>query len=482
MEENRPGIGPEDQATSEFRRKRRFGELLDRLFRRPEQEAAERRDDDEEEDDEEDVFGIRKRSKEKSGKQERSGRLQRLFSRLSGGLLFPQVEQVKEPEKNPAPGQTPEASAVASEYEMPANPGNVLPEPVTYPEHTTAAETDVDRPDEAATAAATPDEGLPRPTGERSRTSEVPPDEAILPPVEEIARRDNEASGERWTGSDSDGGVVYERPRGTGYAAAPRPERIEKERVIERRGGGAFLAFAGAELLSRGRDRKLRKADAETRRELEDVKAKLESEKKMAHDLQERSRQERERLASKRAGEEVQENRTQNPFFAAETARPTRQNAEAPVEAATVRKIAAEPRPLRREEAMAPSKEILPPVPDAVERRAEPATVLKEVEQAAEKNLPLEHYYELRHEVKDATEGNAAAAGAGASMAPLSSVMRRRIAQDAVLARAAASTAPASKDEPGFFDNAAYRQAMKNGFWGAVGLLVLFGILYLLQS
>jgi hypothetical protein len=118
-------------------------------------------------------------------------------------------------------------------------------------------------------------------------------------------------------------------------------------------------------------------------------------------------------------------------------------------------------------------RELVNPKPDATK----PEEVLKRVEIAAKENVPIEQIYERRHEIKDESNKQAAAA-----RAVIRGTAERLQDSSRRLARSIESTKDAIKD----LANAAkpdqltrdnpelYSQSMKAGFWAAVAILVLF--------
>lgn len=139
-----------------------------------------------------------------------------------------------------------------------------------------------------------------------------------------------------------------------------------------------------------------------------------------------------------------------------------------------------QPRPIiERVSANEAEKKEAPPIPPPLERmivpKVKPEAVLHKIEEAAEKNVPLEDYYERRHEVKDTPTQSTAAILQGMGLSAI----------------APQPTQPARQAVPPIYDYGVspksqlpaahpqmYRQAAKSGFWGAMAILILAAIAY----
>lgn len=111
-----------------------------------------------------------------------------------------------------------------------------------------------------------------------------------------------------------------------------------------------------------------------------------------------------------------------------------------------------------------------------------PQEELKKSPQTAKEEIPVELYLERRHEIKDEAAQPHGAAPVGSILANMNSADTsvftaavRQIARQN--ARRTVSAPPSPTDIP-----ATYKQAMKNGFWGAVTIIVFIGIALLLHN
>jgi len=110
-----------------------------------------------------------------------------------------------------------------------------------------------------------------------------------------------------------------------------------------------------------------------------------------------------------------------------------------------------------------------------------PATIQQTVEQAAEQNIAIENIYEHRHEVKDektqphfSGRSYNGQQGTGHPQPPLPQHLKAP-SLDAAL--------PQKEQVAALYDSnqaTLYKKAMKNGFWAAIALLTLVGLLWLL--
>lgn len=211
---------------------------------------------------------------------------------------------------------------------------------------------------------------------------------------------------------------------GGGYASpdflqAPRPSTVER-RIDSHKGAAA--AFIIADQLSRHRDRKLRREDRAIRRDLGRLDERVKStqqQKQQVEELQRRVREQAEKLREARmpAPEKVfQKQEVKQPAgtFAASERKPMSPYS-------TTEQIARREPPAakpafeaRHEPLIARAEKYVPPSYD----RLKPEEVLKKVEVAAEKNLPVEIVYERRHEVKDEPAQLAGQRAGGLSFSP----------------------------------------------------------------
>jgi hypothetical protein len=105
-----------------------------------------------------------------------------------------------------------------------------------------------------------------------------------------------------------------------------------------------------------------------------------------------------------------------------------------------------------------------------IEALKHPAAVLEKVEQAAEKQMPLEAAYERRHETKD-QQPTGTGGSSGGRATSLAQALRERVARSEAAAVAAeyANTAPGTPE--------LYKQAVKSGVTGGAVILIFIAIL-----
>lgn len=107
----------------------------------------------------------------------------------------------------------------------------------------------------------------------------------------------------------------------------------------------------------------------------------------------------------------------------------------------------------------------------------QPQKILEQVADAAEHNLAVERVFERSHEVKDDRSVPGVAASVGAVMAAQASALPQRpVEQTPTLVSREDGLLPFVDDQAA---SAAYRRAMKTGFWSAVMIIILGLIAYL---
>ncbi len=112
---------------------------------------------------------------------------------------------------------------------------------------------------------------------------------------------------------------------------------------------------------------------------------------------------------------------------------------------------------------------------------ARPEVILDRVEKAAERDLPIEKLYEQQHEAKEASPGasrSSFASGATGLPDRGSSFVYSSRSKDLDHFAGSRSTSPPTVRSDVGTDM--YRQAMKSGFWTAIGLMLLLGVLVLI--
>ncbi len=284
--------------------------------------------------------------------------------------------------------------------------------------------------------------------------------ERPVPDLSEIAKDDVEPAKERF--------VSYEQK-----LEPDRRAEKEKEVVIERGGGGgaALLGFVAAETLSRSRDAKIRKEAKALKKQVDQLEKNQVQQTVELNEVRDKNRQQIEALRERRneAGSENEvvidhEKRT----------------APSPEQLAPKREAVAYEQVPRRPEQTLPSKSRVerhePLVRTHIEtpREAAPehkddALILEQAEKAAERDIPLESYYERRHEAKDVPttpSHSGAATGVGTSTSSDDIQLTTSVLPDPVKAPAIKSPKPVPD---------LYAQAAKQGVY--VGLLMIVAFL-----
>lgn len=111
--------------------------------------------------------------------------------------------------------------------------------------------------------------------------------------------------------------------------------------------------------------------------------------------------------------------------------------------------------------------------------RVRPEVVQKKVEAAAEKNVPIEAYYERRHEVKDNQLGGQGR-GASGNVAAVGSLLHSRSQHDDKLAAAMQQAMRTTDHSLHPMQYGTYRKAVARGAVGAGLVLALLGLMLLL--
>ena len=247
---------------------------------------------------------------------------------------------------------------------------------------------------------------------------------------------------------------LYPKPQ-TAPEQAPQP--VEKEVVIER-GTGMVLpvALVGLEYLARKKaDRKL---DSKFTEKVTRVEQENKRNAEAKHELEKLVKQNRDQLESLKRERSAQPSKVEV----------SKSRIEMPI---------APERAINIPEA----KRVLAPVEQRQELEKPPefetSTLLKEVAKAAESNVPVERVFERSHEVKD--DKNAAVGAAS-----IGSIVAARAAQQSIPSDGVSNAASSVGGLPIIGDSARgslYSQAVKNGFWAAIAIIVLGVIAYLLK-
>jgi hypothetical protein len=102
---------------------------------------------------------------------------------------------------------------------------------------------------------------------------------------------------------------------------------------------------------------------------------------------------------------------------------------------------------------------------------------MEQVAEAAEHDVPVERAFERSHEVKDDQSTHIGAASIG-------SIMAEQVAKQRVNGPVATQLSQDASGLPvvsGRAQATAYKQAMRNGFWAAIIIIILGTIAYLLK-
>lgn len=245
--------------------------------------------------------------------------------------------------------------------------------------------------------------------------------------------------------------MVFER------AVSP-PEIIEKEVVIERGTGMALpVVLVGAEYLSRKKaDRKL---DAKFTDRVERIEKENKKDSFITKELDTLVKQNREQLEALKRGRGIE-------------TKPQRIQSPEPIVARMEKpRIEQQPAPRSPEER---------PVQAVLERPQERETykIMEQVAQAAERDVPVERVFERSHEVKDDQSMPVGAASVG-------SIVAARVASQSLPASQGTAHMPHAEEGlkviPDHVQKQIYKQAMRNGFWAAIIIIILGTIAFLLK-
>ncbi len=238
----------------------------------------------------------------------------------------------------------------------------------------------------------------------------------------------------------------------------------------------AAAAFLGAELLSRGRDRKIRREMKKTAKDLTKVRRQTEkieqrlSEARQPEVLAPSLVQEAKKIVSERRAAQK----------APETGRILKNSLEKariePLEMVTSEQVA--PEVLEQPgKTVYKLEELLHPKPEMVR----PETIQRRVEKAAEEDEAMERLFELRHEIRD--EPKTAQQGGLMPNTMPSSKAVPPVPPPVFSPNLRAAVAAYSRDQsesappmPGI-----YKKAVQDGVWGGLGVLVFILVLYLIR-
>ncbi len=426
MSESSFGPEPEDEKLTPAPRTRAGEFLADWLARRSEKKT----ETDEEEDDDSETGSV-------------SSRWRRMFSRI-----FPRIASKDEVSGEPQQPSlfermlTPDAVLETDEPERII--GEALPSetdlPKDWSEPAPLEETKT-RTKEPITDAREP---LNEAAAEKSITSErgIPA---------EIAEAETSRAPERVRPAPELGRTIYER----------NAEPIE--RIIERNHGGAAAAFIGGEVLSRWRDRKIRKKAAG----LERVQRKEAAKTAELREMVQRSNEQIRELKEKRNQEQIPK-----PLGHVETLKVV----ERPESMRTAEKVEKVPDKTERFERVVSTRETeasfktegnVPP----------PEVIFKKVVEAAKHDEAIERKYERRQEVKDEPKSVHAFAGAlpgGAT--PIGNVLNQAVQSSALNKQERRELAKAAEKAHRAVNKSIYRQAAIGGFWTGIIIAVTLAV------
>lgn len=205
--------------------------------------------------------------------------------------------------------------------------------------------------------------------------------------------------------------------RSTENEAMDRVDRKENNTIVERGGGAgaALVGFVAAEVLSRSRDKKIRKEAEQLSKRVDKNNKAQEAKEAQLQALQKRQRQEIDDLHRKRKIEAIEIGATKNKidrrYFNNQENLKHNQKESAKITPEVVNNAVNEK--IKTETFMQKPKEL----------RFEKSSVginervhLEQIEQAAENDIPIESYYEKRHEAKDVASASVSGMKSGSGL------------------------------------------------------------------
>lgn len=292
-------------------------------------------------------------------------------------------------------------------------------------------------------------------------------------------------------------------------AGSDNTERANTERdqstIIQRRGSGAALAgFVAGELLSRSRDKKLKKEASKLRDQLN--KQETHSNEQDLELLRQKQEMQRQSLQQKRSIENSESPVAQEVIFE----KVQKEHSPEPLQKKSVKEsdVVTEPTALpvqkkleevgsgesvdvpyasKREERYTQSQEVFPEETLAKTRpevSKEEQLHLQQIEQAADSNVALEAFYEKRHESKDVASTQSSQVVAGLGVPDSSQSQQQRHTKGGQ---------PTGTTGTGYTDNdswlpqdpkadSSYRQAMKRGAVAGLAIVISLCIIALIWS
>lgn len=423
------------------------------------------------------LSGLRRKenedSKEVGANAEKPKRLRNIFSRLFPSIVEnPNLDQDKDQDQQHQFNPENWFSWMQSESKDPA------PEiSINHPETVEMAAGQKDQQDTEAVSAVEGAQNMPQ---ERQSES-LPPAPETPPPIEWLMAPEKEQPQPNSVGTElppTPEQELYSREKsGTKEAMIKvdtgTSEKSEKEVVVER-GPGMVLPVALVGLEHLGRKKADKKLEKRVKEEIASTNAEVKRGAALQQELESLARQNSEQLeALKRA-------REGRPVESVPTAQKTAEIAPArPPERATTT-IEQPKHNIEQPKPASDTKEQSPLVAESrvATEEAPPQKILEQVVDAAEHDIPVERVFERSHEVKDDKSVPITAASVGAVVgAHAAAKQYQALQQSKHTASAQNGTTPFVNDPVAA---AAYKQAIKMGFWTAVMIIILGSIAYLM--
>lgn len=427
----------------------------------------------------------------KVSKAERMARRARRFLQHKFESIVPRPEPIKAEDSPVEKSAERLGAAVEPEQSDPSGERPAVPE---------SAEPEL--PAKAETAAAEPEPETPKTESEppREETSPEPettpePEEPAIPPAAETPEPPTPEPPRRTERGSIPSERVLHPLRGTEAEHVLFDRHREPERIIARdpqarglatlAGVGVIAEHFGRKRADRNLNKNVKSVDKKVGQGQEQLRAVEQSSAKTAHTA-ERLDLWQQAFESRRVPERVQvleqkaaDSKEQLKSLMANEHilnRTPEKSVLQPLEHMRPPKIEQAPVPVPAAEAKKPSIEQLM---HPVETKTAPETVLKSVEVAADKNVPIERFYEQRHEVKDDPGSSPVAGTAGGGPAGVTSPYVPPTPVPSSLPapqpQSASQLASQSSRIPPM-----YRQAAKNGAYGAGVILAALGLAFLL--
>ncbi len=257
--------------------------------------------------------------------------------------------------------------------------------------------------------------------------------------------------------------------------------RAEKEVVVERGGGGgaALLGFVAAETLSRSRDAKIRREAEVLKKQVDQLEKNQTFQSHELNEVRDKNREQVEALRERRLDSRSERETIINHNKREETLTQPTQARETVVFERAERDDVQQNESAKRqpEHRGSIAKVRTEAVPESRPHPKSEELVFDQIEQAAERDIPLESYYERRHEAKDVPTSPhvAPAMSDGGYLAGATNVPDR---SDAVLSETKHALSPSSRSQA----NDLYVQAAKQGVFAGLIAIVSFLIIVFIWS